>query len=1502
MSRKDPSTRRGLILSALLTCASPAASYAKEVIYYDLPFYFVTFNDGKPAAHPYDDYKQVIIAATTTLLDIAPPQYPDACEIQRQDFSDHEHLGRGEVAEVFFVQTNPDPDVSCPSKRLTVYWTPYTYDPDKNAGDAGNCNGGNGTPQGDSHQVGVVCPGTAMVGDPINAATGNKFEQITDFESSPWLSFRRFYNSQTLVRPGSLGPNWRHSFDRTLVFANTLPVGTGTTYLKLVRPDGRVEKFMPTQSDEWQATPDITDRITSERDTKGKLTGYRVFVARPREVEQYATDGRLISITDASGLATHFTYDGQQLRRVTDPFGRHIDFAYANGLLDTVTLPDGGTLAYSYRDGMLASIRFPDGRSKGYKYNEPDKTSKASLPTALTGEIDEAGVRFANTTYNAKGQATATGHALGANAITLSEIGDHPLLTNAYGRQHRLNFKDDGFGSLRLTYADNGGCMTRWCKQPWLSREYDAKGHPLSFKTPGSRRTDVTYDSHGLETERIEGANAAGSGLANKRITRTTWDSARRLPLVRTVHKHDDTPFSREAWTYNDRGQTTAHCKIDPTVADAMNYTCGSARRAPLGVRQTSFTYCDSVGPTCPAIGLLLSSTAPRTDIEQTTRYTYYVTAATSTCGKPGADCHQPGDLQRVTDPSGQSITFNAYDANGRVTRMTDANGVITDMTYSPRGWVTSRSIGGATTTYTYTPFGEVESTTDADGVVTRFTYDDAHRLTDITDAKGNRIHYGLDVEGHRITEDTYASGSTTPSRHIARTFDNSGFPQTTKDGQDRTTHTIYQGMDQTLYGYETADGVGHYISYDELKRVKRTSSNLPSSDPFNPIYTSQEYAYDLGDQVTRITLGDYLSTLYANDAMGNGAGLDSPDTGVSTSTFDMAGNRISYMDARGQLASSAYDVLDRLVSTTYAEPSSNVTYHYDEANSVTRCTTSHAIGRLTRIVEARITTTYCYDAMGRVTRKTQSQNGNDDVVQYAYTAAGRLKRQVNPSGTAIDYQYDATGHIEAVRATPQGGASTDIATQVTWLPFGPVASYTLGNGQIVRRTYDLNYRWTDIESPALALHVARDIMGNIVALGDGFGALPVRETYTYDFMQRLTSVKDEAGNVLEAYEYNAIGDRKSKISMLNAQATGTYTYKPRTHHLIATGDLTRTYDANGNTISLSHDGNTFDLAYDARNRLSTTSSGGQVIAHYTINAKGERTAKTKGATEDRYAYDESSHLLGECGTTCRDYVWLTDIPVGLIDEGTSTAIHYVHADGLGTPRSATGQSGKMSWTWSYSRNPFGEQHPLEHGLALNLRFAGQYHDEESALSQNIHREFDSASARYAQADPLGHRAGPNVYAYASGTPLSHTDPLGLDDSAAMFNPDFWGRIPPAAPDYYTFNMSYLVGSMSATLTRSGNVYWGFGPVYGGPKSKINLKSIGFSFASGILNGCDHQPGTIDNYVQGSATGASAYYWLGGGATYNSSGSSFETGFGTPGASYQIYEYNTPVVNTWISW
>jgi len=54
---------------------------------------------------------------------------------------------------------------------------------------------------------------------------------------------------------------------------------------------------------------------------------------------------------------------------------------------------------------------------------------------------------------------------------------------------------------------------------------------------------------------------------------------------------------------------------------------------------------------------------------------------------------------------------------------------------------------------------------------------------------------------------------------------------------------------------------------------------------------------------------------------------------------------------------------------------------------------------------------------------------------------------------------------------------------------------------------------------------------------------------------------------------------------------------------------------------------------------------------------------------------------------------------------------------------------------------------------------------DETASGQtyyNYYRDYDSASGRFVESDPVGLKAGPNTYAYVSGDPVNNVDPTGL--------------------------------------------------------------------------------------------------------------------------------------------
>jgi RHS repeat-associated protein len=1137
----------------------------------------------------------------------------------------------------------------------------------------------------------------------------------------------------------------------------------------------------------WTNTPDSINRLSQSVDASGLVTGYDLYVGGTAETEHYTSLGVLASITAQSGSVTTFSYSDAStdpsigplpglLLEVDAPSGRSLRFAYdASSRLSRVTLPDGGILAYDYDPaGNLTKVTYPDASSRSYLYAEKAYIDSSAYPNALTGVVDEKGVRYESTWYNYTGKAYSTGFAGGADAYdvhyysTISSGVITPL-----GVTTTINFADN-LGNPGLVSSDN--LCGASCPQPYKARTYDSNGYPASYTDYIGVKSVTTYDSNGLLTKWVE-----ASGTDVQRTTSTSWDAVHRQPLIQMVSNAQGDVVAKNSWSYNARGQMTAECALDPTVNST--YACGSQANAPTGIRQTRYTYCDAVDASaCPIVGLLLTVDGPRTDVADVTTRSYYLITDEGGCGVAGGACHRKGDLFRVTDALGHASVVASYDKSGRPTRWVDANGVVTDVTYGPRGWLATRTVRAkadgnastddAVTTLTYEPTGALKSVTDPDGVVTVFSYDDAHRLVDIADGQGNHVHYTLNAVGGVVKEETFdASGVSRRSK--TRKYNGLGQLISVTDGRghvvfDATASGSYDANGH-LVAKKDAAGIAYKDTYDALGRVIANVANVNGSDVATKA-TTTTFNLDALDQLKSVTDPDGLMTSYGVDGLNNPTGQTSPDTGVQSATFDAAGNPLTRTDAKTTTTTQAFDALGRRTAATYADAQLNVVYHYDEANGVTACATSFPIGRLTRVIESAVTTVYCYDNQGRVTEQRQTQGTITDVTDYVYTKAGRIAAIASPSGLVTEYGRNALGQITRVTVTPAKSAASPVVTAATYLPFGPVLSYTLGNGQTITRTYDTNYQVTDVTSPALNLHFARDAVGNIVALGDVPGASPAMETYTYDALYRLTSVKDASGNIIEAYTYSRTGDRLSK--MAPGLATGTYGYQTGTHWLTSIGTGSRTYDANGSMTGSASGGNAWGFWYNGRGRLAAAQLTGGAQVAYIYNSLGQRVSKRDGATQIRFVYGPNG-VLGEYGSAPRDYVWMDNVPVGVID---ASGVAFIHADGLDAPRAVTNAGGAVVWGWAFKSNPFGEAAPTSNqGYVLNLRFPGQYYDAESGLIYNFNRYYDPSVGRYSQSDPIGLIGGLSTYLYSSGSPLTRTDPLGLTDL---------NLFPPNSPQY----------------------------------------------------------------------------------------------------------------------
>jgi RHS repeat-associated protein len=1231
----------------------------------------------------------------------------------------------------------------------------------------------NGLTYPNEESVQWQCPGTltpniakpngkptcgTCVGDPVNASTGNLYRREEDFHSGRWLTFDRYYNSAPSAVMGPFGQHWSHSYASHLNYTAGGTSGTGT--VTITREDGRVSTYSLLAGG-WAGEPDIPDALTEQTNSSGNPIGWTLLRVDTRSTEQFNATGQLANIQTQDGFTTILTYSTSStptavapgagyLITVTDASQRSIQLTYkSSGLINQVTAPDGSVYSYAYNGANdLSTVTNPAATAITYLYNESAYSGGATTPGLLTGILDENNVRYMSYSYNAAGQATNNQLAGGVGSYTMTYNSDGSTdVVDPLGTSRHHTFTT----ILGVPYITgvNGTCESCSTTSAWV---YDFNGFLNQTTDFNGNVTTYQHDMDGMELGSVE-----GYGSATPKEIQTDWNDTLHVPTERRVYNYSYGVVTKTDWIYNTRGQALAQCTDDMSLSAAASYTCSATGTPPAGVRRWTYTYCDTIGSACPLIGLRLSVTGPRTDLTQTAAYSYAAN----------------GDLQSVTDALGHTTTYLTYDGAGRVTSLQGANGVTTTLTYTPRGWLATRTVGGAQTTFGYTVYGALQSITDPDGVTTTYGYDSAHRLTDVTDAQGNNLHYTLDAAGDKTAEQvTTASGSVVQSQ--SRTYNALGQLTTIIDGLNQTVFNASASGSYDANGnlVQSSDALSiqRQQAFDPLNRLVKTIANYNGADTATK-NTTTTVGLDALDRLTGVTDPSALVTTSTYDGLNNRTTLKSPDTGTSTDTFNAAGDRLTHTDAKGVVSTSTYDALDRLTSTSYIDTTQNVSYTYDEANAMTGCSASAPVGRLTRVIEGSVTTVFCYDGRGNVIQKTQLTSGGTTITSYCYTAADRLSSVATPDLTAISYTYDSDGRINSVQVTPSGATTAPpaVVSSISYLPFGPISSYTLGNGQTITRTYDANYRLTDLTSPALALHFARDAMGDLTAPGNAPGANPATETYSYDPLYRLTGITD-AGTALESYAYNQTGDRLSKTAP--GLATGAYLYTTGTHQLAKIGTAVVTNDANGNTTGDAIGGNTYGFSYNARNRLAAVQLNGQTVANYTYNALGERIGKvatTPQAVNELYSYDEAGRLLDEYGTTNRDYVWLGDLPVAVIDNTingsvTSSTVNYVTADQLGTPRVVTNSAGIVIWQWAYQGNPFGEQQPTSSsGYVLNLRYPGQYYDAETGLMYNGARYYESATGRFPQSDPMGLLGGQiSTYAYGNNDPLSNIDPTGL--------------------------------------------------------------------------------------------------------------------------------------------
>ncbi|AEG92356.1 RHS repeat domain-containing protein [Ramlibacter tataouinensis] len=666
-------------------------------------------------------------------------------------------------------------------------------------------------------------------GNPIFPMLGTKREELETGITAGALALKLAYDTTPATpipvgssrpaepKPAVLGRLWSSSMHRKVLIQ---AIGRGAL---VARGDGRTMSF----------SGDATGVFTPKADTGDRLLsingGYRYVDSAARALESYDGSGNLMAIHWADGRELTLAYSTSSTPAATAPgpgyliaaqdgHGRAIGFSYsASGLLTAILDARGQSLNVSYDSaGNLSGIRWADGKSRVFHYEN------ATHPWALTGITDERGVRYATFGYDSAGRAISTEHAGGVNRfatsytsppqVVVSEVYDSAAqvlyryhdwqgpqgtsMTGPRGESVAMSSVTIHGKNYLTSQSQPAGSG---CAASSSAMSYDVNGNLASWDDfSGSRNCYVSDLARNLQIVKVEGLTSAaacssvtGTGAslpAGSRKSSTEWHPDWQLP-VRLAE-----PGKLTTYVYN--GQA------DPTAGNAVASCAPAAALLPDGkpiavlckqVEQATTDADGSQGLAAPlrsgvasqenkwtynARGQVLTHDGPRTDVSDVTSYAYYADTTSE---------HTKGDLQSVTNAAGHVTSYTIYDAEGRLKRSIAPNGIVTDVTYTPRGWVSSvtTAAGSATprtTTYTHEADGQPSSVILPDGTTMSYSYDGARRLTGITDGAGNAVTYTLDSAGNRIGEQ-YKNPTGSLARGITRIYDFLGRLMTTSGG-----------------------------------------------------------------------------------------------------------------------------------------------------------------------------------------------------------------------------------------------------------------------------------------------------------------------------------------------------------------------------------------------------------------------------------------------------------------------------------------------------------------------------------------------------------------------------------------------------------------------------------------------------------------------------------------------------------------------------------------------
>ncbi|MGI2995001.1 RHS repeat-associated core domain-containing protein [Vibrio alginolyticus] len=992
------------------------------------------------------------------------------------------------------------------------------------------------------------------VGNPINLATGNKYQQETDYVSAGMepLVFTRHYNSQLALsgKQSDVGIGWSHNYSNKVIFDKE---SHGENMVVLHRPDGKELAFYRTNA-VWMPTWKSDDRLYKD-------SGWR-YQRADGVVELYDSNGQLIRIVHPSGNELDLNYTNGKLDSVSDSFGRTLRFSYDQGKIIKMIDPAGQTFSYDYSNELLVAVHKLDANQRRYHYED------SLNPSLLTGLTDEKGSRFATWSYDPSGRAVLSEHSSGVDRTSVTYNPDGSVtVTNALGHEQHYLFSRYN-GKLKPDIIQGAACTG--FAGGTKSFGYDTNGELKSIINEEGQSFSYQYDQRGLEISRT---SSTGDTIT------TQWHSEFPKPTKIT------SSYLVQEFTYDDHQRLLTLKLIDRTNSD---------------VRQWTFEYYpDSLD----VPGQLKSVDGPRVDVDDVTRFEYDAQANLSRVinslghivSFDNYDAH--GRAQSVTDANGVSYSLNyntlgqlisstgpdgttlysydelgllvsitlptnstftyEYDAAQQLMAVIDANGNRQSINRDLLGNIEqvelkdNSGIAQWKQLHSYTLNGWLSSTTNGTGNVYTYSYDKTANLTGKVDPSGNAYAYRYDGFSNLLQ-------SIDPvNRATAMQYNDNALVTRVTDPRGRRTYYSYNGYGDVLSVQSPDTGTAHY-TYDKVGNL------IGKTDANGQIFT---YHYDALNRLSSITVDGQpnasVTFRYDEPEALYGVGQLTSITdasGVSKYSYTASGEIASQeliVDGRTLLTNYTYDGAGQLASIEYPSGRKAV-YQRNVAGEVIGVTLKNGVN--SRILVSDLVR----KPFGPVTDLT---HGNGLWEERQYDMNYQLESVQVAGAMHRSYLYTANSNVDSITDLMDSGYSQtfnyDKLSRLIDATGGyGTREYTYnynGNRTAIYRdgvkdSYSIVFNSNRLTKTSIgSITYSYDANGNTIGRGtdvfvyDAFNRLTEAtvngETSTYHYNSAHQRVRKSAGGVDVLYVYGLDGELLAEVNAGTGQTQREYVW-----------------------------------------------------------------------------------------------------------------------------------------------------------------------------------------------------------------------------------------------------------------------------------------------------------------------------------------------------------------------